>query len=38
MQLQIREDVTRKDVLLFLALIAFLIVWTWFVFASGYLL
>ncbi|MFH1054980.1 MAG: hypothetical protein V1744_02670 [Candidatus Altiarchaeota archaeon] len=34
----IRDDITRKDILWFLALLAFLTFWTWFVFYSGVIL
>lgn len=34
---KLREDISSKDVLAFLALIAFLIFWWWLTFESGYL-
>lgn len=38
MDLKLRDDITRRDVMLFLGLVAFLAVWTWFVFYSGFIL
>jgi len=38
MELKLRDDITKKDVMLFLGLVLFLVVWTWFVFYSGVIL
>jgi hypothetical protein len=38
MELKLRDDITRNDILLFLGIVAFLFFWTWFVFWSGWIL
>jgi hypothetical protein len=38
MKFEIREDISRNDILLFLGLLVFLTFWTWFVFYSGIIL
>jgi hypothetical protein len=35
---KLRDDITWRDILLFLGLILFLALWTWFVFYSGVIL
>lgn len=36
-ELKLRDDITRKDVMWFIALLAFLAIWAYIVFWSGYL-
>jgi hypothetical protein len=38
MKIELRDDISQRDILLFLGLIAFLTFWTWFVFYSGIIL
>ena len=38
MKWEIRDDISQRDVLLFLGLLVFLFFWTWFVFYSGIIL
>jgi hypothetical protein len=36
MKVELRDDITQRDIMLFLLLILFLFFWTWFVFYSGF--
>ncbi len=38
MKLELRDDISRKDLLTFFMLLLFLAVWTWFIFWSGFIL
>jgi hypothetical protein len=38
MKIELRDDITQRDILMFLGLILFLMFWTWFVFYSGFIL
>jgi hypothetical protein len=38
MKIEVRDDISQRDILMFAALIIFLIFWTWFVFYSGIIL
>lgn len=38
MELKLRDDISRRDIMLFLGLVLFLGAWTWFVFYSGFIL
>jgi len=38
MKLELRDDISRKDLLMFFMLLVFLAVWTWFIFWSGIIL
>jgi hypothetical protein len=38
MKIELRDDITQKDIMWFLLLILFLMFWTWFVFYSGIIL
>ncbi len=37
MEFRLRDDITRKDILMLVGLIAFLAFWTWFTFFSGWI-
>ena len=38
MKIELRDDISKKDILLFLGLLLFLAAWTWFIFYSGLIL
>jgi hypothetical protein len=38
MKIELRDNISQKDIMWFLALIFFLMFWTWFVFYSGIIL
>jgi len=38
MEIKLRDDITRKDWMTFGGLVAFLLLWWWFVFYSGFIL
>ena len=38
MKIELRDDISQRDIAMFFALLVFLAFWTWFVFYSGVIL